>query len=160
MKHTPCQLDFLSLPCQRISPKNRRTRIRYREISQWKYPEQKGKKWGIKIALVGRPNVGKSSTFNALVGYDKVVVSPEAGTTRDPTDTVLMYKGQDSLWSIRLVSENQENRCLQCRAGLFSEQKPLSNVPISASSWSTVSKELSNKIKAYPRRSARTKKAS
>ncbi len=61
-----------------------------------KYPEHIGAEEdeGIKIALVGRPNVGKSSTFNALVGYDKVVVSPEAGTTRDPTDTVLMYKGQ------------------------------------------------------------------
>jgi GTP-binding protein len=43
---------------------------------------------------VGRPNVGKSSTFNALIGYDKVVVSPEAGTTRDSTDTRLVYKDQ------------------------------------------------------------------
>jgi GTP-binding protein len=61
-----------------------------------KYPEQSKTEEdeGIKIALVGRPNVGKSSTFNALVGYDKVVVSAEAGTTRDPTDTVLSYKGQ------------------------------------------------------------------
>jgi len=47
---------------------------------------------GIKVALVGRPNVGKSSTFNALIGYDKVVVSPEAGTTRDATDTQINYK--------------------------------------------------------------------
>lgn len=49
---------------------------------------------GIRIALVGRPNVGKSSTFNALVGYEKVVVSDEAGTTRDATDTRLVYNGQ------------------------------------------------------------------
>lgn len=61
-----------------------------------KYPEHAGAEQdeGIKIALVGRPNVGKSSTFNALVGYSKVVVSDEAGTTRDPTDTLLTYKGQ------------------------------------------------------------------
>lgn len=61
-----------------------------------KYPEHVGAEEdeGIRIALVGRPNVGKSSTFNALVGYGKVMVSPEAGTTRDPTDTVLMHKGQ------------------------------------------------------------------
>jgi GTPase len=61
-----------------------------------KYPEHAGapQDEGIKIALVGRPNVGKSSTFNALVGYDKVVVSEEAGTTRDSTDTPLMYKGE------------------------------------------------------------------
>lgn len=62
-----------------------------------KYPAQKIDPLaeGIKIALVGRPNVGKSSTFNALIGYDKVVVSPEAGTTRDATDTALAYKGHN-----------------------------------------------------------------
>ncbi len=38
--------------------------------------------------------MGKSSTFNALVGYNKVVVSEEAGTTRDATDTSLTYAGQ------------------------------------------------------------------
>ncbi len=61
-----------------------------------KFPAQNmdpAEEW-IRIALVGRPNVGKSSTFNALVGYDKVVVSDEAGTTRDATDTRLVYNGQ------------------------------------------------------------------
>lgn len=38
---------------------------------------------GRTLALVGRPNSGKSSLFNALVGGDRVIVSPEAGTTRD-----------------------------------------------------------------------------
>jgi GTPase len=48
----------------------------------------------LRIALVGRPNVGKSSMLNALLGQPRVVVSEVAGTTRDPIDTQLTYKGK------------------------------------------------------------------
>ena len=49
----------------------------------------------IKIALVGKPNVGKSSLLNMLVGEERAIVSPIAGTTRDAVDTPMNYEGVD-----------------------------------------------------------------
>ena len=45
----------------------------------------------IRISLVGKPNVGKSSLFNKLIGEEKVIVSPIAHTTREPHDTEVIY---------------------------------------------------------------------
>jgi GTPase len=45
----------------------------------------------VKIAIVGKPNVGKSSLLNKLVGEERAIVSPIAGTTRDAVDTHLVY---------------------------------------------------------------------
>jgi GTP-binding protein len=43
------------------------------------------------VSIIGRPNVGKSSLVNKLVGYNKHMVSSIAGTTRDPVDTIIKY---------------------------------------------------------------------
>jgi len=55
---------------------------------------QKAKWSELRLAIVGRPNVGKSSLLNKLLGEERVIVSPVAGTTRDAVDTVLEAEGQ------------------------------------------------------------------
>jgi GTP-binding protein len=48
----------------------------------------------IKVAIIGHPNVGKSTLLNQLTGKDRAIVSPVAGTTRDSIDEVIRYKGR------------------------------------------------------------------
>ena len=53
----------------------------------------------LRVAIIGRPNVGKSSLLNYLVGEERALVSPVAGTTRDAVDTVVDHHGRQ----VRLV---------------------------------------------------------
>lgn len=48
----------------------------------------------VRIAIVGRPNVGKSTLVNALLGEERVIASPTAGTTRDPIHTEVLWQGR------------------------------------------------------------------
>ena len=48
----------------------------------------------VRLAIVGKPNVGKSSMLNGLAGAERSLVSPVAGTTRDPVDTAVTLEGQ------------------------------------------------------------------
>ena len=51
-----------------------------------------------KIAIVGKPNVGKSSLVNKLIGEDRVIVSDIAGTTRDAIDTRVKWQGKEYIF--------------------------------------------------------------
>ena len=70
-------------------------------IVEWfpKTPEGLEEEVAVSIAIVGRPNVGKSSLLNALVGSRRSIVRDEAGTTRDAIDTTIRFHEQ----SVRLI---------------------------------------------------------
>jgi GTP-binding protein len=57
-------------------------------------PATAGEATDLRIAIVGRPNVGKSMLLNAILGEERVIVSDAPGTTRDSIDTAFEYEGQ------------------------------------------------------------------
>ena len=76
------------------TPKDSEAEVVEEEIS-----ESQLKKKPIQIAVVGRPNVGKSTLVNALLGDDRMLTGPEAGLTRDAITSSFAWKG----WKINLV---------------------------------------------------------
>jgi GTP-binding protein len=64
-----------------------------------RFPESEGEPdEALRIAVIGRPNVGKSSFVNRLLGEERLVVSDESGTTRDAIDAPMRYHGRDFIF--------------------------------------------------------------
>jgi GTP-binding protein len=66
----------------------------FQTVEQGEDDESRAQPRELRLAIVGRPNVGKSSLLNRLLGEERVIVSPVAGTTRDAVDTLLEVEGQ------------------------------------------------------------------
>ncbi len=64
-------------------------------VSKFKTDGEKDEDGSVKLAVVGKPNAGKSSLCNKLLGFDRTIVSDIAGTTRDAIDTPFVYKDKE-----------------------------------------------------------------
>lgn len=84
--------DFLDLIWKNLSSGKKRPKN-----------EKSGRKI-IDVCLFGKPNVGKSSLFNKLIGVDKVIVSPIPHTTREPADTLVEFSEDDDPQNKHLIN--------------------------------------------------------
>ena len=79
-----------------ISALNRRgvaelRELTLRQVPQIVSPAAEGEDEAIRVGILGRPNVGKSLLLNRIIGYERAIVSPEAGTTRDDVDIRVVH---------------------------------------------------------------------
>lgn len=82
--------DLLDIVTKRIKPmKKTPIIIEEDEEGEEKKVEEKN---SIRVCTIGKPNVGKSSLLNSILGYERVIVSPEPHTTREPQNTEIIYK--------------------------------------------------------------------
>jgi GTP-binding protein len=96
--------DFYQLGIEQLYPISAEHGIGVAELLDAIYPllpasEESGPQGMPRIAVVGRPNVGKSTLVNAVLGEDRVVVSDVPGTTRDAIDSLAVYEDRRYLFT-------------------------------------------------------------
>ncbi|MGH7500139.1 MAG: ribosome biogenesis GTPase Der [Longimicrobiales bacterium] len=86
--------------------------------------EQPGEQDALSVAVIGRPNVGKSSFINRLLGEERLVVNEEAGTTRDSIDTLVRYHDRDLVFvdTAGLRRQSRIDRGLEYYSALRTER--------------------------------------
>ena len=87
-------------------------------------PKKSTSQESIRVAVIGKPNVGKSSFVNRLVGQERSLVSDEVGTTRDPIDSNIRYKGKDLVFvdTAGLRRQSKINQSLEYYSALRTER--------------------------------------
>ncbi len=72
---------------------NQKVPLKYKKLDSTKH--QDNPENPVSVAVVGKPNAGKSSIVNALLRKERMIVDAVSGTTRDPVDSLCVYRGQD-----------------------------------------------------------------
>lgn len=89
--------DIVAALGLKISPTSKKRRDADVQPTETEAPLSQGQSRPIRVAIVGRPNAGKSTLVNALLGEDRMITGPEPGLTRDSIASALDYKGQPIL---------------------------------------------------------------
>jgi GTP-binding protein len=94
----PAALPFHELGIQPVIPVSAEHSLGVDELldaltKNWQAAEVENLPVSLNVALIGRPNVGKSTLLNRLVGSERAIVAPEPGTTRDAVDTLIPADG-------------------------------------------------------------------
>ncbi len=87
-------IDDLLDAILKVLPASAKATTEATEITEESTGETSDEAHEIRVAIIGHPNVGKSTLLNQLTGTDRAIVSPVAGTTRDSIDEVIQYKGR------------------------------------------------------------------
>lgn len=113
-----------------ISAKNKQNVSQLKEIIKkyaYSYLEEISETEAIKIAIIGRPNVGKSTLINKLLGYERMIVSEVPGTTRDCVDVYLNLPGGKTYLLIDTPGIRRRTK-IHMRAEKFSVDKALETI--------------------------------
>ncbi|MBI3018872.1 MAG: tRNA uridine-5-carboxymethylaminomethyl(34) synthesis GTPase MnmE [Deltaproteobacteria bacterium] len=95
--HTEASIDFSTEDIEVFSPPAMLEKLKYIQEKMnallKTYEQGRFHLEGVRVAIVGSPNVGKSSLLNALLRYERAIVAEEAGTTRDTLEESIHYRG-------------------------------------------------------------------